>query len=123
MALGGAEVIFYPTAIGWLPEEKEELGEEQHRAWETVMKGHAVANGCYVAAVNRVGREGETEFWGQSFVSDYTGGVVEKASAVKEEILLAECDLGAMADHRKWWPFFRDRRVECYEGLGGKWNG
>ncbi|MEM9080569.1 MAG: carbon-nitrogen hydrolase [Verrucomicrobiota bacterium] len=114
MALGGAEVIFYPTAIGWLPDEKAELGEGQHRAWETVMRGHAVANGCYVAAVNRVGTEGETEFWGRSFVSDFTGEFVVEGSAGEEEVLVVECDLKKMEQHRRWWPFFRDRRVESY---------
>jgi N-carbamoylputrescine amidase len=116
-ALAGAEILFYPTAIGWLPEEKAELGAAQHTAWETVQRGHAVANGCYVAAVNRVGTEGETEFWGQSFVSDFYGQVMERAPADAEAIILADCDLKALEDMRRIWPFFRDRRIDTFAGL------
>lgn len=116
-ALAGAEIIFYPTAIGWLPEEKAELGEAQHTAWETVQRGHAVANGCYVAAVNRTGNEGNTEFWGQSFVSDFYGQVVERAPISDTCILYADCDLKALEDMRRIWPFFRDRRIDTYEGI------
>ena len=87
-ALGGAELLVYPTAIGWLPEEKAELGEAQHCAWETVQRGHAVANGCFLAAVNRTGTEGETEFWGQSFAVNPYGEVMARGSAGAEEILL-----------------------------------
>ena len=113
-ALGGAQILFYPTAIGWLPEEKAALGKAQHNAWETVQRGHGVANGCYVAATNRVGREGRTEFWGQSFVSDPYGEIVAKASADKEEVLLADCDLARQREFRRIWPFFRDRRIDAY---------
>lgn len=113
-ALAGAEIIFYPTAIGWLPEEKAELGAAQHTAWETVQRGHAVANGCYVAAVNRIGTEGDTEFWGQSFVSDFYGQIVGRAPVADEHILLADCDLKALEDMRRIWPFFRDRRIDSY---------
>lgn len=116
-ALAGAEIIFYPTAIGWLPEEKAELGEAQHKAWETVQRGHAVANGCYVAAVNRTGTEGETEFWGQSFVADFYGQVIERASVSEEQILIADCDLKELEETRRIWPFFRDRRIGSYEGI------
>lgn len=116
-ALAGAEILFYPTAIGWLPEEKEALGEAQHTAWESVQRGHAVANGCYVAAVNRVGQEGETEFWGQSFVADYYGQVVERGSVSEEAILYSDCDLKGLEDMRRIWPFFRDRRIDSYAGL------
>ncbi len=116
-ALGGAEIIFYPTAIGWLPEEKAELGAAQHNAWETVQRGHAVANGCYVAAVNRTGTEGDTEFWGQSFVSDFYGQVVARASASEDEVLLADCDLQALEATRRIWPFFRDRRIDSFDDL------
>jgi N-carbamoylputrescine amidase len=116
-ALAGAEIIFYPTAIGWLPEEKAELGEAQHNAWETVQRGHAVANGCYVAAVNRSGFEGDTEFWGQSFVSDFYGQVVARASVADAEILFADCDLKALESTRRIWPFFRDRRIDSFDGL------
>jgi len=116
-ALAGAEILFYPTAIGWLPEEKAELGQAQHSAWETVQRGHAVANGCYVAAVNRTGTEGETEFWGQSFVADCYGQVVARASVAKEEVLFADCDLDALEATRRIWPFFRDRRIDSFDGL------
>jgi len=116
-ALAGAEIIFYPTAIGWLPEEKAELGAAQHTAWETVQRGHAVANGCYVAAVNRTGTEGETEFWGQSFVSDFYGQIVKRAPVTEDCILLADCDLKALEDMRRIWPFFRDRRIDTYDGI------
>jgi N-carbamoylputrescine amidase len=116
-ALAGAEIIFYPTAIGWLPEEKAELGAAQHTAWETVQRGHAVANGCYVAAVNRTGIEGETEFWGQSFVADFYGQIVARAPVEDEHILIADCDLKALEDTRRIWPFFRDRRIDTYQGI------
>ena len=116
-ALAGAEIIFYPTAIGWIPEEKAELGAAQHIAWEAVQRGHAVANGCYVATVNRTGVEGETEFWGQSFVSDFYGQIVERAPVSEEHILIADCDLKALEDMRRTWPFFRDRRIDTYDGM------
>ena len=113
-ALAGAEIIFYPTAIGWLAEEKAALGDAQHTAWETVQRGHAVANGCYVAAVNRTGTEGDIEFWGQSFVADFYGQIVERAPVTDEHILLADCDLKALEDMRRILPFFRDRRIGSY---------
>jgi len=116
-ALRGADIIFYPTAIGWLPSEKKALGAAQHNAWETVQRGHAVANGCYVAAVNRVGREGGTEFWGQSFVADPYGRVVARASVQDEEILYADVDLKLQSEFRRIWPFFRDRRIDTYGDL------
>ncbi len=116
-ALAGAQILFYPTAIGWLPEEKASLGRAQHNAWETVQRGHGVANGCYVAATNRVGREGRTEFWGQSFVSDPYGEIVAKASPDKEEVLLADCDLARQREFRRIWPFFRDRRIDAFGDL------
>ncbi|MFZ9411739.1 MAG: carbon-nitrogen hydrolase [Opitutales bacterium] len=116
-ALGGAQILFYPTAIGWLPEEKAALGKAQHNAWETVQRGHGVANGCYVAATNRVGTEGRTQFWGQSFVSDPYGEIVARASAEKEEVLLADCDLVKQREFRRIWPFFRDRRIDAYGDL------
>jgi N-carbamoylputrescine amidase len=116
-ALAGAEILFYPTAIGWLPEEKAELGEAQHTAWETVQRGHAVANGCYVAAVNRVGTEGSTEFWGQSFVANFYGQVMQRAPIDAETILFADCDLKALEDTRRIWPFFRDRRIDSFAEL------
>ena len=116
-ALGGAQIIFYPTAIGWLPEEKAALGHAQHNAWETVQRGHGVANGCYVAATNRVGTEGRTQFWGQSFVSDPYGEIVARASVEQEEVLLADCDLVKQREFRRIWPFFRDRRIDAYGDL------
>ena len=116
-ALGGAQILFYPTAIGWLPEEKAALGQAQHNAWETVQRGHGVANGCYVAATNRVGTEGRTQFWGQSFVSDPYGEIVARASVEKEEVLLADCDLVKQREFRRIWPFFRDRRIDAYGDL------
>lgn len=116
-ALAGAEILFYPTAIGWLPEEKAELGDAQHAAWETVQRGHAVANGCYVAAVNRTGTEGTTEFWGQSFVADFYGQVIARAAASEDALLFADCDLDALEATRRIWPFFRDRRIDSFGGL------
>ncbi len=126
-AMKGAQIIFYPTAIGWLPEEKEEFGDSQYNAWEIVQKGHAVANGCFVACVNRVGFEpspdgnGGIEFWGQSFVCDPYGQIVKKAPADKEEILIAEIDLSMVEKTRIVWPFFRDRRNDSYQDLTKKW--
>ncbi|MEM1085395.1 MAG: carbon-nitrogen hydrolase [Verrucomicrobiota bacterium] len=122
MALGGAQILIYPTAIGWLPEEKEALGHAQHGAWETVQRGHAVANGCYLAAVNRTGTEGDTEFWGQSFVANPYGELVAKASVNQEEILLHDLDFHQVEDFRRIWPFFRDRRVDAYGDLITRWR-
>ncbi len=116
-ALMGAEILFYPTAIGWLPSEKATLGKAQHCAWETVQRGHAVANGCFLAAVNRVGTEQQSEFWGQSFVANPYGEIVAKASATNEEILIVECEKQSVEDFRRIWPFFRDRRIDTYEPL------
>ncbi len=116
-ALAGAEILFYPTAIGWVPEEKVELGQAQHTAWETVQRGHAIANGCYVAAVNRTGVEGETEFWGQSFVADFYGQVMERAPVNEEAVVIADCDMAALEETRQMWPFFRDRRIDTFDGL------
>ena len=113
-ALAGAEILIYPTAIGWLPEEKEELGDAQYHAWQSVQCGHAVANGCYVAAINRTGIEGETEFWGQSFVSNHYGQIIAKAPVSEEQTLLVDVDLCALEEHRRIWPFYRDRRVDAY---------
>lgn len=121
-AMAGAEIIFCPTAIGWLSEEKAELGERQLRAWQRVQEGQAVANGCYYAAVNRVGTEGETEFWGHSFISDYTGTLLAEGGAESSEILYADCDLKAMTDHRRMWPFFRDRRIDAYQDVTKRWS-
>ena len=116
-ALHGAQILFYPTAIGWMPPEKDQYGAAQHTAWETVQRGHAVANGCYVAAVNRTGVEENLEFWGQSFIADPYGQILQRASSDKEEILIQECDLGLIDEVRCNWPFFRDRRIETYGPL------
>jgi N-carbamoylputrescine amidase len=116
-ALSGANILFYPTAIGWLPEEKATLGQAQHTAWETVQRGHGVANGCYIAATNRVGTEGQTQFWGQSFVSNPYGEIIAKATSDKEEVLIADCDLEKQKEFRRIWPFFRDRRIDAYSDL------
>jgi N-carbamoylputrescine amidase len=122
MALGGAQLLIYPTAIGWLPSEKAQLGAAQHNAWETVQRGHAVANGCYVAAVNRSGSHGNTEFWGQSFITSPYGEIVAKASMENEEILISEIDFQAVEDFRRIWPFFRDRRIDTYADLMLRWR-
>jgi N-carbamoylputrescine amidase len=120
-ALQGAEILFYPTAIGWHPREKAELGQRQHSAWETVQRSHAIANGCYVAAPNRVGHEklaGDgIEFWGQSFVAGTSGEILAKASATENETLVVPLDLAEVDDTRTHWPFLRDRRIDAYEGL------
>jgi N-carbamoylputrescine amidase len=120
-ALQGAEILFYPTAIGWHPAEKAELGERQHAAWETIQRSHAIANGCYVAVPNRVGHEklaGEgVEFWGQSFVAGTSGEILARASAQQEEILVVPVDLGQVDATRTQWPFLRDRRIDAYGDL------
>jgi N-carbamoylputrescine amidase len=113
-ALGGAQILFYPTAIGWQFDEGEAVNRAQHDAWETVQRGHAIANGLFVAAVNRVGREDGIQFWGQSFVSDPFGRVLARASSEREETLHVECDLGLIEQTRRNWPFLRDRRIDAY---------
>ena len=119
-AMSGAEILFYPTAIGWLPGEKAEHGAQQQAAWETMQRSHAIANGVYVCAVNRVGHEGDPaggiEFWGGSFVSDPGGRVLVKGGT-GEEVLTAECDLGKVDVSRTHWPFLRDRRIDAYQDL------
>jgi N-carbamoylputrescine amidase len=116
-ALAGAQVLFYPTAIGWLPSESEEMNRAQHDAWETIQRAHAIANGVFVVVVNRVGREGQLTFWGQSFVADPFGRIVVKAASDREETLLAELDLSRIEETRQNWPFLRDRRIDAYNGL------
>ena len=120
-ALRGAEILFYPTAIGWHPGEKAAHGAQQHSAWETIQSGHAIAIGCYVAVPNRVGHEklsGEgIEFWGQSFVAGTSGEILAKAGAAGDEILVVPLDLGKVDVARTHWPFLRDRRIDAYEGL------
>ena len=122
-ALQGASIIFYPTAIGWHPNEKEKHGQKQFDSWQTVQRGHAIANGVYVASANRIGLEkisGDSpgiEFWGQSFICDPQGVILAQASADKEEIIMAEIDTGKIENIRKHWPFFRDRRIDTYGDL------
>lgn len=121
-ALRGAEVIFYPTAIGWHPSEKAEFGERQHSSWETVQRGHAIANGCYVAVPNRVGHEAPAggdglDFWGRSFIADPAGQILAKAGGEKPEIVIASIDPSALDTQRTHWPFLRDRRIEAYAEL------
>jgi len=128
-ALQGAQILFYPTAIGWHPSEKKQYGKAQHESWELMQRSHAVANGCYVAAPNRIGHEIITdargkpvnkdgiEFWGQSFVASPNGQVVARASASKEEVLVVDCDLEQVEFSRTHWPFLRDRRIDAYGDL------
>ena len=121
-ALQGADLIVYPTAIGWHPREKRALGAAQHQAWETIQRSHAVANGCFVAAVNRIGHETPEggdglEFWGRSFVAGPDGRILARASGDREEIILTKLDLSSIDTTRTYWPFLRDRRIDAYGGL------
>lgn len=123
-AMRGAEILVYPTAIGWLPSEKAAEGQAQLEAWQTIQRSHAIANGTFVMAINRVGQEGNTEsgieFWGHSMVVDPLGRIVAQAGT-DEEVLIADIDLSTIADTRKWWPFFRDRRVDSFSDLQKRW--
>jgi N-carbamoylputrescine amidase len=123
-AMQGAEILFYPTAIGWHPSEKQKYGIKQHGAWETIQRAHGVANGCFVAVANRVGHEvlkgvgGDgIEFWGQSFIAGTSGEIIAKAASDKEEILIAPVDLASVDVTRTHWPFLRDRRIDAYGDL------
>jgi len=121
-AMQGAEILFYPTAIGWHPKEKAEYGTNQHGAWELIQRSHAVANGCYVAAVNRIGLERPIggdglEFWGQSFVAGTSGQILAKASVDRAENLIVPVDLSKVDVTRTHWPFLRDRRIDAYGDL------
>ena len=129
-SLRGASILFYPTAIGWHPAEKNEFGAAQLDAWRTIQRSHAIANGIFVAAVNRVGFEGPREngpgqngieFWGSSFVADPFGQLIAQASTDKEETLVVECDLRRMEEVRRNWPFLRDRRIDAYGPLLERW--
>ena len=129
-ALQGAQVIFYPTSIGWHPHEKAQFGAAQLDAWRTIQRGHAIANGVYVAVVNRVGFEGKPEkgdagleFWGNSFVADPFGQIISEASNDKEEILVVECDPAKSEETRRNWPFLRDRRIDAYQPILNRWLG
>jgi N-carbamoylputrescine amidase len=121
-ALQGAAILFYPTAIGWHPSDGKTIGARQHAAWETIQRSHAVANGCYVASVNRIGHEAPAggaglDFWGQSFVCGTSGEVLARAPVDREEIVLATVDLDEVDDTRTHWPFLRDRRIDAYGDL------
>jgi len=120
-ALRGAEILFYPTAIGWHPAEKAQAGKAQHSAWETIQRAHAIANGCYVVVPNRIGHEKLSgdgiEFWGQSFVAGTSGEILAKASPDREEVLVVPLDLGKVDETRTHWPFLRDRRIDAYGDL------
>jgi len=125
-ALAGAQVLFYPTAIGWHPAEKARYGAAEHDAWRTIQRSHAIANGLYVAAVNRVGYEGPPqtglEFWGGSFVADPFGQVLAEASHDREETLIVECDPRRIEEVRRNWPFLRDRRIDAYAAITTRWG-
>jgi N-carbamoylputrescine amidase len=128
VTLQGANVIFYPTAIGWHPYEKDRYGAVQRDAWRTIQRGHAIANGVYVAVANRIGHEksGEgagIEFWGSSFIADPQGVVIAEASTDREEVLIAEIDLEHLEDIRRNWPFLRDRRIDAYKGINRRFLG
>jgi len=116
-ALQGAQIIFYPTAIGWHDSEKRSVAEAQLQAWETVQRGHAIANGAFVAAVNRTGREGSLTFWGSSFVSSPFGEVLARGNRNKAEVLIVKCDLDEIDQIRQSWPFLRDRRIDAYSAI------
>ncbi|MBK9315555.1 MAG: carbon-nitrogen hydrolase [Acidobacteria bacterium] len=124
-ALQGAQIIFYPTAIGWHPSEKEEYGQRQHSSWETIQRSHAIANGVYVAVANRTGHEPSPpdhpgdgiQFWGQSFFADPSGQIIAKAGIEEEQILMAECDFDKLDVQRTHWPFLRDRRIDAYQDI------
>src|SRR6202161_185138 len=124
-ALGGANILFYPTAIGWHPSEKAQYGAAQLDAWRTIQRAHAIANGIYVAAVDRGGFAGPPEhgleFWGSSFVADPFGQVIAEASTSNEEILVVECDPHRMEEVRRGWPFLRDRRIDAYGPILKRW--
>ena len=127
-ALQGAEIIFYPTAIGWHPAEKAASGANQHAAWETIQRSHAVANGCFVAACNRVGLERPVggpgiEFWGQSFVAGTSGEILGRADPAKEQTLIVPVNLGQVDDTRTHWPFLRDRRIDAYGDITKRYLG
>ena len=120
-ALKGAEIIFYPTAIGWDKSEDHALGISQHDAWQTMQRSHSIANGVFVVAVNRIGTEGDITFWGQSFISDPLGNILYKASSDQEEIVVVDCDLSLIDHFRTRWPFLRDRRIDSFGELTARY--
>jgi len=121
LALAGAEILFFPTAIGWLPDEKDSFGPAQYEAWQMVMRSHAVTNGVFVAAPNRVGREEGIEFWGGSFICDPYGRLLAQGGHDRDELVMAACNLDLIETARTHWPFLRDRRVDAYAGLLECW--
>lgn len=125
MALAGAEILIYPTAIGWMPEERPTLGDAQLDAWRTIQRSHAIANGLYVVAVNRVGLEGAPNkgitFWGHSLVCDPAGSIIAEADE-EEMTLIVPCELQQIEEQRRAWPFFRDRRIDAYDSLTSRWR-
>jgi N-carbamoylputrescine amidase len=120
-AMQGAEILIYPTAIGWQAPEKAEFGESQLEAWQTMMRSHAIANGVFLVAPNRVGGEDNIEFWGSSFAVDPYGTMLKVASTDQPETLIVDCDLSLVETARTHWPFFRDRRIDAYDGLTKRW--
>jgi N-carbamoylputrescine amidase len=116
-ALSGAQILFYPTAIGWIPNEPRAVAQNQRTAWEIIQRSHAVANGVFIASVNRVGREGKIKFWGRSFVAGPFGELVAQAGGEREEVIIADCDLRKIEETRQSWPFLRDRRTDAYGAL------
>ncbi len=120
-AMKGAELLFYPTAIGWIPGEKEVYGESQYSAWQTMIRSHSIANGLFTGAPNRVGVEGEIQFWGGSFLSDPYGNVLSQSPHEAEDNLVVNCDLSLINTARTHWPFFRDRRIEAFGDLQKRW--
>ena len=122
-AMAGAQVLFYPTAIGWTADMSPHTRKKMYEGWETIQRSHAIANGVFVAAVNRVGNEGGIEFWGGSFVSDPFGEVIARASHAKEENVVVDCDLAQIEHTRRDWPFLRDRRIDAYADLSRRFRG
>lgn len=120
-ALRGAQLLLYPTAIGWIPQDPPEVQQRQRRAWQTVQHAHAITNGVFVAAVNRVGVEGDIRFWGSSFVADPSGQVIAEGSSDNDEVIFADLDLSCIASTRQQWPFLRDRRIDAYGDLSRRY--
>lgn len=116
-AMQGAQILFYPTAIGWSDSEPVEERDRQKNAWQTIQRAHAIANGVFVVAINRVGIEDDLKFWGSSFVADPGGTIIAQASGEEEQVLIVDCDLSLIDEYRQAWPFFRDRRIDAYGGL------
>ncbi|MDG2012508.1 MAG: nitrilase-related carbon-nitrogen hydrolase, partial [Pirellulaceae bacterium] len=121
-AMNGAEILVFPTAIGWLDEDRVPFGDSQLDAWKTMMRSHAIANGLFVVAPNRVGREDHIEFWGGSFICDPYGREQASAKIAEADAIIADCDLNEIATARTHWPFFRDRRIDAYQGLLKRWT-